>query len=244
MPSQPFRTADEKVVSAVTADEMREVDRIAVEEFGIGLLQMMENAGRTLAWHVRDIADETASGDVVTVIAGNGGNGGGGLAAARHLANRDLAVTVVLDRPPGKLDGAARHQYETLAAMGVPVAVGLDARAKHRPAVVVDALVGYGLDGPLRGTAADLVRAIKTQESPVVSLDVPSGVNATTGEQPGETITPTRTLTLALPKTGLRAIAGRLFLADIAIPKGVFRRVGIEYESPFEEKYWVELEQA
>jgi len=93
---------------------------VAVEEFGLSLLQMMENAGRNLAGHVCDVGSQP-----VVVLAGNGGNGGGGLCAARHLANRDLDVSVVLDRPPENLDGAAHSQYETLAAMGVPVDEGV-----------------------------------------------------------------------------------------------------------------------
>ncbi len=77
---------------------MRAVDRIAIEDVGVELLQMMENAGRTLAWHVRNI-------DVgpVLVVAGGGGNGGGGLACACHLVNRDQPVEVVIDREPEEL---------------------------------------------------------------------------------------------------------------------------------------------
>jgi NAD(P)H-hydrate epimerase len=116
MDERAFRTGTGRQVPAVTAAEMREVDRVAVEEFGVSLQQMMENAGRNLARHVREVG----AGPVV-VLAGNGGNGGGGLCAARHLVNREIEVSVVLDRPPERLDGAPRRQYETLATMDVPV---------------------------------------------------------------------------------------------------------------------------
>jgi NAD(P)H-hydrate repair Nnr-like enzyme with NAD(P)H-hydrate epimerase domain len=87
MDERAFRTGTGRQVPAVTAAEMREVDRVAVEEFGVSLLQMMENAGRNLARHVREVG----AGPVV-VLAGNGGNGGGGLCGARHLRNRDRGV--------------------------------------------------------------------------------------------------------------------------------------------------------
>jgi len=83
-----FTTPAGRAVPAVTAAEMAEVDRVAVDEVGLRLLQMMENAGRTLAAQVRALADGP-----VTVLAGSGGNGGGGLAAARELANRGLSTT-------------------------------------------------------------------------------------------------------------------------------------------------------
>ncbi|MDZ7745838.1 MAG: NAD(P)H-hydrate epimerase [Halobacteriales archaeon] len=124
MSRNSFRTSTGRSVTAVTADEMRDVDRIAVEEVGLQVLQMMENAGRILAWHVRDVRD----GDVV-VVAGNGGNGGGGLACARHLANRGIPVQVVLDRPAAELSGAAGNQYTILDKMGISISSGIDSLA-------------------------------------------------------------------------------------------------------------------
>lgn len=230
-----FVTADGVEVTAVSADEMREVDRVAVRDVGIDLLMMMENAGRDLATHVGGI--DAAR---VTVVAGNGGNGGGGLACARHLVNHDQTVDVVLDRPPDELDGATAHHYRILDAMGVEATVG---PTGFDPGdVVVDALVGYGLEGPLRGTAADLVSALGGTDAEVVSLDVPSGIDATTGERRGPAVSADAVLTLALPKTGLRAVESRVFLADIGVPVTVFERAGIEYDSPFRGDHVVEIE--
>jgi len=236
MDADAFRTTDREPITAVTAAEMRDVDRVAVEEFGLGLLQMMENAGRTLAAHVRDVGAGP-----VTVLAGNGGNGGGGLCAARHLANRNVSVSVVLDREPSGLDGAARDQQQTLAAMDVPIEHGLAALENRTPGVVVDALVGYGLDGPLRGSAGELVEQLSDTADPVLSLDVPSGLNATTGTRSGPAVDPDRVLTLALPKTGLTNVEAELCLADISIPAGVYDALDIPYESPFDDAYWVSI---
>lgn len=241
MSDREFRTVDGRWVTAVTADEMRRVDRIAIEDIGLNLLQMMENAGRALAWHVRDV---TGGGGPVLVAAGNGGNGGGGLAGARHLSNRGVPVEVVLDRAPDALTGAAAHQYEILDAMDVPV---YDASLEHseldRFSVCVDALIGYGLRGEVQGTAKQLIERLGKFQGPIVSLDVPSGLDATSGEVLGVALEPTRTVTLALPKTGLESVSGSLFLTDIGIPKAVFDAVIGEYESPFDMTDWIELAQ-
>ena len=235
-----FETGDSDAVTAVTTEEMRAVDRVAVEAFGVDLLQMMENAGRTLALAAR----ERRADGPVTVVAGDGGNGGGGLACARHLANHGVPVDVVLDREPDALTGAAAHQHATLSRVGVHVGVGpgaLPANAR----LVVDALVGYGLAGDVRGRARDLVNALEApddgSDTPVLSLDVPSGRDATSGEVLGAAVDPDAVLTLALPKTGLRAVDAPVVLADIAVPTGVYDRLNLPYDSPFDGQYRVPL---
>jgi NAD(P)H-hydrate epimerase len=234
-----FHTPDGRGVTAVTADEMAAVDRVAVEEVGLQLLQMMENAGRGLAWHVRDVRGGRGE---VLVVAGNGGNGGGGMTCARHLANRDVPVRVLLDRPPGELSGAAAHQRRILDEMAVPISTdGERLSGLAESTVVVDALIGYGLSGEIRSPATDYVERMNRGPGAVVSLDVPSGVDATTGETLGSAVRPDRTVTLALPKTGLDSVAGELWLADIGIPRMVYDRLDIEYTSPFGDHDWIEL---
>jgi NAD(P)H-hydrate epimerase len=234
MEEAAFESADGVGVTAVTAEEMRAVDRVAVEDVGIELLQMMENAGRTLAGQVSKIGEGS-----VLVVAGNGGNGGGGLACARHLANRGVAIDVVLDREPEELSGAAATQYGILDEMGVPVRVGPGGVADSKPSVVVDALIGYGLGGAVREPAASLIRELNGLGASVLSLDVPSGVDATTGETLGVAVEPGRVLTLALPKTGLVDRSEPLVLADISVPATVYERLDIAYERPFAPDSWM-----
>ena len=235
-----FRTEDGVIVPAISAAQMREVDRIAVEEFGLGILQMMENAGRNLAQNVQDMLDG-ARGEVA-ILAGSGGNGGGGLCCARHLRNRDFSVWVVLDREEALLRDAARNQLQILRAAGVRPVDPFQAReVLRRSQVVVDALIGYSLRGAPRGRAAELIDLCNEHAARVLSLDLPSGLDATSGEAPGVIVRPERTLTLALPKTGLRRVPGELYLADIGIPPEVFRRIGISFEFPFGRRYWVRL---
>jgi len=240
VPTNLFQTPEGRVVTAVTATEMKAVDRVAVEEVGLQLLQMMENAGRILAWHVRDIRAEGAP---VLVVVGNGGNGGGGMACARHLTNRGIPVHVLVDRSPGDLSGVAATQYRILDQMEVPITTSTERLTRSESQrVIVDALIGYGLDGEVRPPASGMIERLNDRSEPIVSLDVPSGIDATTGETLGVAVTPTRTVTLALPKTGLEPVSGSIYLADISIPRTVYGRLDIEYDRPFGADDWVELE--
>lgn len=236
MTESAFQTPDGIPVPAVSADEMREIDRIAVEDVGLELLQMMENAGRNLASHILRYDP-----DRVTVLAGNGGNGGGGLVCARHLENRDVSVTVVLDRSADDLDGAAATQYRILDEMNVRAVTSDVSNECDEVDVIVDALIGYGLRGAPRGQIRDLVDWCNDAETTVVSLDVPSGLDATTGERPDSVVEPNEILTLALPKTGLRETESALSLADISVPSVVYEQFDIEYQVPFEDSYCVAL---
>jgi NAD(P)H-hydrate epimerase len=237
-----LRAAD---VSMVTAAQMAEVDRSAVEEFGITLLQMMEQAGS----HLADVVRLEVRGDLldrrVVVAIGPGNNGGGGLVAARHLINRGAAVRVVLARPALRMSEAAQHQLATLIAMGADCCVATydlaDDELEHVLAnadVVVDAVLGYRIDDAPRGEAERLIGFIVRAGRPVVSLDLPSGVDPDTGEAAGIVITATATLTLALPKPGLfrgegSRRAGRVYLGDIGLPEALYAGLGISAGHPF-----------
>jgi len=235
-----FRTEEGDLVPSVTTTQMREVDRVAVEEFGLGILQMMENAGRTLAEHALEMLGRT-NGEIV-VLAGAGGNGGGGLCCARHLHNRGVPVTVVLNREGTVLTEAARKQLLILQAAGIQPAAPDQVDAwLSRTQLVVDALIGYGLATAPHGRTAELIDLCNRHTARVLSLDVPSGLDATTGNAPGAIIHPERTVTLALPKTGLYRLSSELYLADIGIPPEVFHQLGLSFRSPFAQRAWVRL---
>ncbi len=227
-------------VPAVTAAGMREIDRIAVEETGPNLFQMMENAGRNLALQAIEFLGADWRERRILVLAGAGGNGGGGICAARHLANRGAAVTLLLagPLPVGGAPAFQHHVYRNTSGREIAA----DALHRERPDLLIDALIGYGLTAAPRGMAADLITWANGSGAPILSLDVPSGVDATTGEAPGAAIRPAWTMTLALPKTGLRSEnAGHLVLADIGIPIGAFRRAGLVGISPFGDRYRIPL---
>jgi NAD(P)H-hydrate epimerase len=214
-------------VPAVTTDQMREVDRVAIEELGPNLYQMMENAGRNLAEHVIEMVGDGWTNTLVVVLAGTGGNGGGGICAARHLANRGANVTVVVsDRE--RLAPVPEQQLSVYRAAGGRV-VPIDGLDGLEPGIIVDAIIGYSLGGAPTGPAARLIDWIPGRKAPVLSLDVPSGIDAGSGDAHGNHVRASATLTLALPKTGLDVAAvGAVTVADIGIPREVYVRAGID----------------
>ncbi len=226
MIAREFTTPAGLIVPAITTAQMREVDRIAIEELGPNLFQMMENAGRNLALLAIDQLGSGWPGARVVVLAGSGGNGGGGICAARHLANRGIAVTVVTTGRES-LGEAAAQQLEMFTA--TPGRIANTGEIEGLPAdLVIDAVIGYSLGGAPRGAAKALIEWVRRAQAPVVSLDVPSGLDATTGDTPGAFVEAITTLTLALPKQGLASpAAGSLLVGDIGIPGGVFQRAGI-----------------
>ena len=220
------------LVPAVTVAQMREVDRIMVEDLGISLLQMMENAGRALAELTRIHLSGVRRRRVV-VLAGRGGNAGGGMAAARRLAVWGAEVRVVLAHPDKALGEAPAHQLASLRAMGVPVHRPADAVSLvHEADVVLDALLGYSLDGPPRQPEAGMIRFAGMHDTPIIALDLPSGLDPDRGMPYDPTIRATRTLALALPKAGLlrpeaASSVGELWLADISVPASAYAAFGI-----------------
>jgi len=219
-------------VAAVSTDEMRELDRLAIAT-GLSLEQMMENAGIRLA----DVALHLCKlrpGQRVAVMAGGGNNGGGALAAARHLSNRGIDITVVLDRIPSDLTEAGRRQLQILRQ--TPVSVSLDPPSV--PEAIIDGLVGYGLLGNPQDRTSVLIEWANASRTNVLALDVPSGLDATTGMRGTPCLVASATLTLALPKTGLLApgvgaVTGDLLLADISIPAGVYEALGVARPGAF-----------
>lgn len=224
--------------SAISVADMIEVDRLMVDVFDVALLQMMENAGRNLAAMGRQMLGGNAAGQKVVVLAGKGNNGGGGLAAARHLANAGAEVSVALAASPSDLGKAPEAQLRTLAQMGIhevelPFAA---AELQHHLAdadLILDALIGYRLRGVPREPVEGFIRAANAASAPVLSLDIPSGLDGDRGLPFEPTARAKATLTLAWPKAGLLGSAaqpfvGQLYLSDIGVPAAVYRAVGVE----------------
>lgn len=219
-------------IPALTTAQMIEVDRAMMEDYHIELLQMMENAGRNLAQLARQhfLAGDPR-GKQVIVLAGSGGNGGGGLTAARRLHNWGAQVRVALGKPAETYQGVPAHQLDILRRMGLS-ALQPGAPLPTACDLILDALIGYSLSGAPRGETAALIEWANGQDIPTLSLDVPSGLDSTSGQAQPPTIRAAATLTLALPKTGLLApqaapYVGELYLADISVPPELYAKMGI-----------------
>jgi NAD(P)H-hydrate epimerase len=205
---------------SLTSAQVRQVDRLAAERFAIPVSWLMEAAGWQVARHCRGRS---------YVVCGRGNNGGDGLAAARHLHRWGrLAGVACMDA--GGLSGPAAEEARALRALGVGVASEPDLRDAQ---VVVDALLGTGLSRPAEGPMAEWIAAINGAGRRVVSVDVPSGLDADTGRAPGACVRAALTVTLGLPKPGLLAAdgpthAGEVWVADIGVPFEAYAAIGVE----------------
>jgi NAD(P)H-hydrate epimerase len=220
----------------LSTDQMREVDRVMVEDYHIELIQMMENAGRSLAGlaRLRFLSGSPANQRVV-VLAGTGGNGGGSLVGARWLHNWGARVQVVITRPEAEFQGVPAHQLNILKRMQIPILAADQVDRAAGAGLILDGLIGYSLQGAPRGPAADLIGWANSQAGPVLALDVPSGLDAASGTVHHTAVRAAATLALALPKEGLRSPAakphvGELYLADISVPPALYQGLGLEVE--------------
>lgn len=226
-------------VPYISADEMRAVDQGMVSICGISMVQMMEHAGRLLAvLAVQEFLASPAS-EPVIVLVGTGGNGGGGLVCARNLSNWGFDVRAVTSKPPSEFWGVTALQFRITQRIGVRAEEATDLAGLPDARLIVDAIIGYSLDGAPAGQAARMIRMANDNPGKVLSLDIPSGIDATTGEVCEPSIRADATLSLALPKSAFKSdsalrAAGRLYLGDIGVPPSLYRELGIEaHDSPF-----------
>ena len=215
----------------VTRDEMRAIDRRAIEEFGIPAIVLMENAGRGAADEARRLYGGLELGGPVLVFCGAGNNGGDGFVIARHLANAGLDVRSFCCSDRSRIDRGREAGINLTACerMGLPIAdahtpelVGDVSPHLGSGALIVDAVFGVGLSSPVREPQATLLRVLGESGLPVLAVDVPSGLDADTGEALGVALRATVTATMACPKVGFRgpgaAFVGRVVVVDIGMP--------------------------
>lgn len=218
------------------ARDMREVDRVAIEEMGIPSLALMENAATSVVRALLAETPDLMDGRVV-VLCGKGNNGGDGMAVARLLKGKGYAPDVILTAEPASLSGDAAAQHARLVSAGVPCRVM--ASAASLPEIrqrleecdlVVDALLGTGLSGPVDGFTLELVRSVNGSGAFVASVDIPSGLSGNSVRAVGEAVRADLTLTLALAKPCLFSpecapFCGDVKVLDIGIPPQAEERV-------------------
>ncbi len=206
----------------LTTEEMGRADRLAVAA-GVESLTLMENAGRAVATEAAQMAGRGAR---VTVVCGPGNNGGDGFVAARHLLEGGFDVGVALLGPRDALRGDAATMARRWTGRVEPLAFA----AFDDAHLIVDALFGAGLSRPLEGTAAAAVEAMNRSSAPIVAVDVPSGLDGSTGEATGLLVNASRTVTFFRRKPGHVLMPGRLLcgavsVADIGIPATVLAEI-------------------
>lgn len=200
------------------AEQMRATDAWAIEQRGVPSLELMDRAGTALA----GVAAELAPEGLIVAVCGKGNNGGDGLVAARVLREQGREVDVLCAGDPAEYGGDARASLERLAgAAPEPLEAGIAPGAS----VVIDALLGTGFSGEPRGAVRDAIELIRAAGAPVVAADVPSGVDASTGEAAACAVPARATVTFHAAKAGLwiapgRGLAGEVRVVDIGIPQG------------------------
>lgn len=210
----------------VGADEIRELDGSAIRNYSIPSLLLMENAGRSVSDH---ISREYKPCHVLIFI-GKGNNGGDGLVVARHLANRGYSVQIALLEPPARFKADPRLNFSIVCKMNIPcVLMSAFSEEKilelcRKSELLVDAIFGVGVRRPVCGIFEKAVRAVNRSQKPVVSIDIPSGLDADTGKVHGVAVKAAKTVTLSLPKRGLfegegPRCAGEIEVVDIGIPR-------------------------
>jgi len=209
-----------ETVKVITADEMREIDRISIEEYGIPGIVLMERAGLAVALKVKEFYPDKK----ILVLCGGGNNGGDGLVAARNLHNRGFKVSVLIFAKKNSLSPDCNAQYQIAKKIGIPVEFRKDLNERDvHGAVLIDAVFGTGLSRPVKGSLAGVFAFINDSDVPVVAVDVPSGISSDTGEILGEAIMADYTVTFGLAKRGHllypgAEYTGRLFVEDIGFP--------------------------
>lgn len=220
-------------MKVVTAHEMREIDRITIDNYGIPGPVLMERAGIAVASKVRELlcqrtedrGQKTNNGHKkVLVLCGGGNNGGDGLVAARNLFNWGFKVSVLIFSKNSELSPDCKMQYEIAKKMGVPIEFRKDLNNRDiHGALIIDAVFGTGLSRPVKGELAEVFAFVNKSGVPVVSVDIPSGISSDTGEILGEAIHANYTVTFGLPKRGHHLYpgaeyTGKLFVEDIGFP--------------------------
>lgn len=220
----------------VTAEEMKALDKAAIEEYGISGLVLMENAGRQVVELIRRELGEVR-GKVITVFIGKGNNGGDGLVIARHLLNMGAEVKVLSMVNLEEISGDAAVNLDIWRKMDQKIfslhhgdGINIVKLVLMNTDMIVDAIYGTGFRGRIAEKAGRVIEALNGSGIPIVAVDIPSGLEADTGKVNGPCIRAHYTVTFGLPKLGLilepgADFTGRLTVADISIPAVLVEKI-------------------
>lgn len=206
--------------------QIAEADRIAIEEYGIAVEQLMELAGFAVAEKAREIC----AGKLIVLLVGKGNNGGDALVAGRHLHNWGFEITAVHPFPEQEFKGIPKQQFEILKKMQIKnFEFGNEnsGKALQNADLIIDGLFGFNLESTPRGKFAELIEKVNSLNKRVLAVDLPSGLDADSGKAEGACINASATVTFAAMKKGLttakgKKAAGDVSVADIGIPKGIY----------------------
>jgi len=229
----------EEIMKVATAEQMQELDRKAIEQYRIPGIVLMENAGRGAAETIlngfRDIRRQK-----IAIIAGKGNNGGDGFVIGRHLLNQGIPVKVFLLADPKTLRGDAETNFQIFLRMKGEV-VSISSSMEYQRIkkdlekfdLLIDGIFGTGLDAEVRGYYREVINHLNTLQKPIVAIDIPSGLDATTGKPLGTAIRASLTITFGVPKVGHLIspgadYVGELKVLDISLPRALVEEEKIQ----------------
>jgi NAD(P)H-hydrate epimerase len=207
----------------LSRQQVREVDRRAIEEYHIPGIVLMENASRAVAAAAQRMLRKT-TGRKTLILCGGGNNGGDGLAAARHLHNLGFQAEIGLCTDPNAYKADALTNWQIIQAMKLPCAIATADLIRRTDAdLIIDAIFGTGLKDAPRPPFEQIVAAIEQSQRPVLAVDLPSGMDCDTGEPLGACILAAHTVTFVAQKLGFanphsRQFTGRITVAEIGCP--------------------------
>ncbi|MCH8912362.1 MAG: NAD(P)H-hydrate epimerase [Planctomycetes bacterium] len=217
---------DDRAMQALTREQIREIDRCAIEEYGIAGIVLMENAGRNAAELIRANLKEADQPAAVCILCGPGNNGGDGFVVARHLFNAGLKIEIILFADAEKLAPDAKVNHDIARKMEIQIRPFTESDAAacvSRAQVVIDALLGTGFSGKVRPPLDRAIELINSADHALkVAIDVPSGLDCNTGQPAAATVRADLTITFVAPKVGFARAAdytGQVLVADIGAPR-------------------------
>ncbi|MFH1360325.1 MAG: NAD(P)H-hydrate epimerase, partial [Candidatus Omnitrophota bacterium] len=218
----------------VTVKQVQQLDRLAIEKYGVPSLILMENAGRSVAKEIlRDLKNPEKS--IVSIVCGLGNNAGDGFVVARYLSYARMKVNVFLMADPAKLKTDTAVNYQILKKLKISVRrlKRMNSQFKdaiNRSQVIVDAVFGVGLNRKIEEPFKSIILAMNESGKRIVSVDVPSGLDGTTGKVYGVCVKASKTITFSCRKKGFvrnqgPKYTGRVIVADIGIPPKLIESV-------------------
>jgi NAD(P)H-hydrate epimerase len=225
----------------VTAGEMRAIDGKAIEEYGIPGIVLMENAGKCVVDAVIRQLGGSVQGKAITIFVGKGNNGGDGLVVARHLLNMGADVRVLMITEPAGLKGDAQTNLAIWQKLGQKIylvhqtnGINLVKVSLLSTDLIVDAMFGTGFKGVVSEKISRIIELINTSGLPIVAVDIPSGLEADTGNIGGACVNASVTVTFGLPKLGMvlepgATVTGTLEVVDISLPKPLLTANSTKY---------------
>ncbi len=212
-----------------TSAQVKQLDQITASEFSIPEETLMQNAADALAEAIyQDFGKEHP----YLFLCGRGKNGGDGFLTAKNLLEKGCSVSVCASDSPEQFNPLTKKAYETAKSAGVPCDTQL--KQPEQNTIVVDALLGIGITGEPKDSISQMIEAVCSWKNPVLSIDIPSGLNADNGKAPGVHIKAKKTYTLAIDKVGLNVypgaeLAGEKTVLSIGIPEEAYKRLNYSY---------------